>query len=63
MLKRFPLKKCLIVFGGQPVPEMIKTYEQYATQLQTRLTGIQIVGAGAMPKGPIDNKHRPKRIV
>lgn len=50
MLKRFPLRKYLIFYSGKPVVEMIKVYEQYASQLQTRLTGIQVVGAGAMPK-------------
>ena len=58
IMKRFPLKKNLIFYSGKPVAEAIKVYEQYTAQLQTRLTGIQVVGAGAIPKEPINNKHR-----
>lgn len=64
MLKRFKIKKTLILYGGQPESKVIELYEQYVTQLQIRLTGIQIVGAGAIPKEPINNKHqKPMRLV
>jgi hypothetical protein len=57
MLKRFPLKKSLIICGGRPVSQMSEVYEQYATQLQSRLSGIQVVGAGAMPKQTVNNRR------
>lgn len=56
MLKRFRIKKAMLLYGGQPEPKVIELYEEYAAQLQVRLTGIQVVGAGAMPKPPINNK-------
>ena len=58
MLKRFALKKHLIICGGKLEPNVIEMYSQYAAQLQARLTGIQVVSAGAMPKSPINNKPR-----
>lgn len=42
MLRRFPIKKAMIIYGGQPTPEMVKLYEQYETQLRTRISGVQI---------------------
>ena len=64
MLKRFSIKKSMVLYGGQAEDKVIEMYEQYVFQLQTRLTGIQVVGAGAMPKEPINNKHRkPMRLV
>ena len=64
MLKRFSIKKAMILYGGQAEDKVIEMYEQYVFQLQTRLTGIQVVGAGAMPKETINNKHqKPMRLV
>jgi len=53
ILKRLPLKKSMIIYGGQPVPQMVKLYEQYVIRLKERITGIQIVGANAMPRQPL----------
>ena len=50
MMKRFSLKKDIIIYGGKPEQKLAEMYEQYATQLQTRLSGIQVVGAGAIPR-------------
>ncbi len=50
MMKRFPLKKIMILYGGQPAPKVVEFYEQYVKQLQTRLTGIEVVGANAIPR-------------
>ena len=63
MLKRFSVKKSMILYGGQAEVKAIKLYEQYVIQLQTRLAGIQIVGAGAMPKEPVNNKHQRPTLV
>jgi len=50
MLSRFPLKKAMIIYAGQPIPEMAELYEQYRIKLQARITGIHVVGANAIPK-------------
>jgi hypothetical protein len=50
MLSRFPLKKSMILYSGQPVPEMVSLYENYRVKLQARITGIHVVGANAIPK-------------
>jgi len=52
MLERLPLKKAMIIYGGQPIPQMIELYEQYVARLKARISGIQIVGANAMPRQP-----------
>jgi len=36
--------------AANPNKKLAEMYEQYATQLQTRLSGIQVVGAGAIPR-------------
>jgi len=53
MLKRFSLKKSIIIYSGQLDAGVVIAYEQYATKLQTRLTGIQVVGANVIPKKPL----------
>lgn len=58
MLKRFPLKKSMIIYGGQPEIKVVEAYEQYATQLQTRLTGIHVVGANTIPHKLINNNEK-----
>lgn len=45
-LKQFPIKKKDIVLSGKPVPDIIKLYSQYHSNLVTRITGIKVVRPG-----------------
>jgi len=49
MLKRLPVKKAMIIYSGQPIPEMFELYEQYSTKLRTRIAGIHVVGSNSIP--------------
>lgn len=49
MLSRLPIKKSMILYSGQPVPEMVSLYENYKVKLQARITGIHVVGANSVP--------------
>ena len=43
ILKRFPLKKSLIIYSGKPTDKVSELYGEYTTQLQSRLSGIHLV--------------------
>ena len=60
MLKRFHLKKSLIIFSGQPGDDLFKSYEVYAAQLRTRITGLRVVGPETMKNlPPLDKNGKP----
>lgn len=43
MLRRLPIKKAMIIYGGQPTDETRVLYEEYAAQLRVRIMGLEIV--------------------
>ena len=59
MLKRFRLKKSMIIFSGKPEDKMLNNYGLYVNQLRTRLSGIRVVGSGALQQLPKDGKGGP----
>lgn len=46
MLKRLPVKKAMIIYGGRPTYETTVLYEEHVARLINRLTGIVV---GGMP--------------
>ena len=59
MLKRFHLKKSMIIFSGQPDDNLFNSYQIYANKLRERITNIRVVGPGALDKLPTDKKGKP----
>ncbi len=59
MLKRFQLKKALVIFSGKPNDHVLKNYGIYVQQLRAKISGIRVVGSGAMKKLPTDKNGKP----
>ena len=50
MLSRLPIKKAMIIYGGQPILEMFELYEKYSAKLQARIAGDNAVGSNPNSK-------------
>ena len=59
LVERFPLKRNQILMEGGAKPEMENIYGEFVKDLIRRLTGIHLVGAGAMGGLPKDAKGEP----
>ena len=59
LVERFPLKRNQILMAGGAKPEMENIYGEFVKDLIRRLTGIHLVGAGAMGNLPKDDKGEP----
>ena len=59
MLKRFQLKKALVLFSGKPNDHVLKNYGLYVQQLRAKISGIRVVGSDAMSKLPTDKDGKP----
>jgi len=52
LMEKFPLKKSMIIFKGKPSREIAGLYEQFTKNYRKVMTGIEVVGAGALNNLP-----------
>ena len=59
LLKKFPLKKSLIIISGTPSPSALELYTNYTKNVRQAITGIVEVGADVMDRLPKNGTGEP----
>jgi len=59
ILKRFPIKKSLILFSGKPTVNLISLYQQHEKNVIQRMTGLRLVSSDALNHLPKTGKGGP----
>jgi len=59
LLKKFPLKKNLIIISGTPSPSAFELYANYTKNVRQAITGIVEVGADVMDLLPKNGRGEP----